>query len=168
MDKLEPLQGFCSFVFTMENLPNEVILHILGFCQFKDVLSFCSTKAEYRDVPKNEYFWSCYSMQRSHPRKFAGYTPKQWAIKQENMVPISLTCGVGGTNKVHKLSCGGTTVADLKKEISLKTSYSPHKIVVREKGVVIEKDQNFSGKSFSHFPGRGSTTLDTMFFDADE
>nr|WRK65360.1 F-box containing protein [Marseillevirus futianmevirus] len=151
----------------MESLPTEVLFHILSFCRVRDVLSFCATSKEHQDIPNNRFFWSLYSNQRSHPRKLAGYTPKQWVIKQEGVLTVSLTCGVGGYNKIIELKCGGRTLVDLKKEISLASSFSPHTIVVREGGVKLEKEQEFSSKKFSHFPEANENTPDAIIFNAE-
>ncbi|AMQ10534.1 F-box containing protein [Brazilian marseillevirus] len=132
----------------MDSLSNEVLFHILSFCQPKDVLSFCGTSKENHSISKDNFFWCLYSKQRKHPKKLPGYTTRQWAIKQEKALVIVITSISCEQSFRGHLDCGGKTVRDLKKEIALRNSFAPQNITVRENKKVLKNDEFFSCRLF--------------------
>ncbi|BAU80063.1 hypothetical protein A9K97_gp288 [Tokyovirus A1] len=55
--------------FVMERLPNEIVLHILSFCEAKDVCSFSRTTKECLSLAEDERLWKQLCEKKKFPKR---------------------------------------------------------------------------------------------------
>ncbi|AQM73360.1 F-box containing protein [Noumeavirus] len=75
----------------MERLPNEIVLHVLSFCEARDVCSFSGTTKEYFLLAKDERLWRQLCEKRAFPKRKKCDSWREWFVRMTKRKPVAYT-----------------------------------------------------------------------------
>lgn len=75
----------------MEDLPNELVLHILSFCGASDVCSFSRTMKEHLLLANDEILWKRLCEEKAFPKRKKCDSWREWFIRMSKREPVTYT-----------------------------------------------------------------------------
>lgn len=113
----------------MEELPNELVLHILSFCGASDVCSFSRTMKEHLLLANDEMLWKRLCKERAFPMRKKCGSWREWFIRMSKRKPVVYTIEqeseTDGTKR-EILAEKDNTIEELLLEISGNHQIPPH------------------------------------------
>lgn len=113
----------------MEHLPNELVLHILSFCEANDVCSFSRTTKEYLSLANDERLWKQLCWKRTFPKRKKCDSWREWFIRMSKRKPVVYTIEwEWGKDEIKReiLAERDNTIKELLFEIATEHYIAPH------------------------------------------
>lgn len=115
----------------METLSNEVVLHILSFCDVKELCAFAKTSSLSLLLAEDEKLWEQRCKLRGYPKKTVEMSWKKWYAKLSHSYLVNCQWYYGDMRSAHLYIGKGAKLSVIKKVLcKVFDYYRPEKVVI--------------------------------------